>query len=172
VEALHCTNTLTDVGGPQYFECVEIFVAMWQRFFNIWTDSCQMTTTSVGYINLTLFILSSHNWLANCDLTSLYGQFKTAELSKPDVLPLVEAHGFIYRKAVFHVRDFRLPPQYIWVLHSFGMLRSVNWQLVTDVSGQTINPICKGQAVHSFSLEDGTDNLSRHVGKYLLAQVA
>jgi len=28
------------------------------------------------------------------------------------------------------------------------MLRSVDWGLVTDVSGQPISPILKGQAVH------------------------
>ena len=32
-------------------------------------------------------------------------------------------------------------------MHSSGMLRSVDWQLVTDVSGQRIGPILKGQAV-------------------------
>ena len=147
-------------------------ICIWQRFFNIWTDFCQMTATSVGYINLTLFILTNHNWLANCDLTSLYGQFNTAEFSKPDVLPLLEAHRFLYGKVIFHIRDFRLPSQYSWVLHSSGMLRSVNWQLVTDISGQIINPIFKGQAIHSLTLEDGTDNLSRNVGKYLPAQAA
>jgi len=52
------------------------------------------------------------------------------------------------------------------------MLRSVNWQLDTDVSGQTINPIFEGQAVHNLTLEDGTDNLSRNVGKCLPAQGA
>jgi len=28
------------------------------------------------------------------------------------------------------------------------MLRSVDWWLITDVSGQSIGPILKGQAVH------------------------
>ena len=32
-------------------------------------------------------------------------------------------------------------------MRSSGMLRSVDWQLVTDVSGQRICPILKGQAV-------------------------
>ena len=101
MEALSCRYKFIGVCGSRSFECVEIFVAMWQRFFNIWTDFCQMTTTSVGYLNLTLFILRSHNWLANCDLTSLCGQRNTAEFSKPDVLTLLEARGFLYKKAVF-----------------------------------------------------------------------
>ena len=47
------------------------------------------------------------------------------------------------------LRDFRLPPRYIWDLRSSRMLRSVDW--VTDVSGQPI-----GQ-----TLEDGTDSLAK-----------
>jgi len=42
---------------------------------------------------------------------------------------------------------------------SSGMLSSVFWQLLTDVSGQPIGPILKGQAVQ----EDGTDKLSLNV---------
>jgi len=38
------------------------------------------------------------------------------------------------------------------------MLRSVDWQLTTDV-GQDIRPIVEGQAVQ----EDGTDRLSGNV---------
>jgi hypothetical protein len=32
-------------------------------------------------------------------------------------------------------------------LRSSGVLRSVDWQVVTDVSGQPLGPTCKGQAV-------------------------
>jgi hypothetical protein len=37
------------------------------------------------------------------------------------------------------------------------MLRSVDWQLITDVSGRSIDPIFMDQAV-----QDGTDALSRN----------
>ena len=45
-------------------------------------------------------------------------------------------------------------------LRSSGALRSVDWKLLIDVSGQPIGHIFKGQA------EDGTDRLSRNVSKY------
>jgi hypothetical protein len=49
------------------------------------------------------------------------------------------------------------------------MLRRVDWYLVTDVSGQLIGPIFKGQAVKEgfvdcLSLEDKADRFSRNVG--------
>ena len=46
------------------------------------------------------------------------------------------------------------------------MLRRVDWWLVTDVSGQPISYIFKGQAVFLDCLtgEDRTDKLSRNVG--------
>ena len=55
-------------------------------------------------------------------------------------------------------------------LCSFGMLRCVEWLSVTDVSGQPIAPIFKGQVVQEFfaclTLEDGND-ISRNVGTVL-----
>jgi hypothetical protein len=42
---------------------------------------------------------------------------------------------------------------------SYGILRSVFRELLTDVSGQPIGSIVKGQAVQ----EDGTDKLSLNV---------
>jgi hypothetical protein len=49
-----------------------------------------------------------------------------------------------------------------------GTLCSVEWQSFTDVSGQRISPILKGQEVQGFlTLEDGTDRLYRNVGKGL-----
>jgi hypothetical protein len=39
--------------------------------------------------------------------------------------------------------DFRLPPRYKWDLRSSGMLRNVDWDLDTDVSGQSICPILR-----------------------------
>ena len=38
-----------------------------------------------------------------------------------------------------------------WGLHSSGMLRSADWQLVTDVSGQPVAPIVKCHAVNSLT---------------------
>jgi hypothetical protein len=55
-----------------------------------------------------------------------------------------------------------------WDLRSSGVLRGVVWQFYVDVSGQPNGPIFKGQEVQKFlTLEDGTDTLSRNVGKGL-----
>jgi hypothetical protein len=43
------------------------------------------------------------------------------------------------------MRDFRLPPRCRRYLRSSGMLRSVEWWFCTDVSGQRIGPVFKGQ---------------------------
>jgi hypothetical protein len=48
-------------------------------------------------------------------------------------------------------------------LRSFVILRSVEWQFLTDVSEQPIGPIFKGQAVQ----ENETNILSRKVGNKL-----
>jgi hypothetical protein len=40
--------------------------------------------------------------------------------------------------------------------------------VISDVSGQPIGPIFKGQPENCLTLEDGTDMLLRGVGKYLL----
>jgi hypothetical protein len=51
---------------------------------------------------------------------------------------------------------------------SSGILCSVEWEYFTDVSGQRIGPIFKGQDVHDYlTFEDGTDTLYRNVGKGL-----
>ena len=52
-------------------------------------------------------------------------------------------------ECVVLLRDFRLQPRFSWGLRSSAMLRSVGWSLVTDVSGQNMHPIFKGQRVHS-----------------------
>jgi hypothetical protein len=56
-------------------------------------------------------------------------------------------------------------------LYSSEMLHSVCLYLVTDLSGQHIDPTCKGQA-HALDdyliLEDVTDMLSRNVGNRLM----
>jgi hypothetical protein len=45
------------------------------------------------------------------------------------------------------------------------MLRSVDWQLVADVSGQLVGPIFKGQTVmECLTSEDGTNVLSQNLG--------
>jgi len=50
-------------------------------------------------------------------------------------------------------------------LYSFRILRSVEWQFLTDVSGEPNGSLLKGQG---FILKNGTDSLSRKVGKKLL----
>jgi len=61
----------------------------------------------------------------------------------------------IWRKIIsFHtiMCDFRLM---LWHKRRFcfsGILRGVDWQLFTDVSGQPISPIFKGQAVFCQSM--------------------
>ena len=45
------------------------------------------------------------------------------------------------------MRDFRLPPRCELYLRSFGTLRSVELQLLTDVSVHPRHPILKCQAV-------------------------
>jgi len=50
------------------------------------------------------------------------------------------------------------------VLRSSGMLRSVDRYLFTDVSGQSLSRL-QGSGSRPFILEDGTDRLSRNVGK-------
>jgi hypothetical protein len=71
------------------------------------------------------------------------------------------------------MHDCRLPPRRIWELRTSGVLRSVEWWFVTDVSGQPIESISKGQEMqifdYFFQLEDGTDTLSRNVGKEFLS---
>jgi len=60
------------------------------------------------------------------------------------------------------MRDFRLPLRCEWYLCSFGILSIVEGQFLTDVLGQPLGPILKGQV-----LQDETDRLSRNVGKKL-----
>ena len=63
------------------------------------------------------------------------------------------------------VRHFRVPPRSGWDMRSSGLLRSQQWQFFTDVSGQPIGTIGNQNRVKN--LEDGTDRLSRNVGKEL-----
>jgi hypothetical protein len=66
-----------------------------------------------------------------------------------------------------YLQYFSLPPRCKWDLRSYRMLCSVHRQLVTDVLGQPIGPIFKGQAVQQIldclTLQDGTDWLSWNV---------
>jgi hypothetical protein len=56
-------------------------------------------------------------------------------------------------------------------MRPYGILLGVDGEYHTDVSGQPIGPIFKGQVVFAFldylMLEDGTDRLSRSVGMEL-----
>jgi len=49
----------------------------------------------------------------------------------------------------------------------FWNFRQREWQFVTDVSGQSICHIFKGQSFHWLMFEDGNDRLSRNVGNNL-----
>jgi hypothetical protein len=53
-------------------------------------------------------------------------------------------------------RDFSVPTQSGRDLRSSAMLRSVDWWIVTDVSGQPLNSF--------LALEDGAHMFSRNVG--------
>jgi hypothetical protein len=46
--------------------------------------------------------------------------------------------------AIYPLHDIRLPSWYIWDMPSFVILRSLEWQFSTDVSGQLIGPIFRG----------------------------
>ena len=86
-------------------------------------------------------------------------------------------------RCAIHLRGFRLPLPCIWDLRSSGMLRSVGWYLVTEVSGHSVGPIVKGTAgqvecrkrmnqfpefsLDCFTLEYVTDRPARNVGKQL-----
>ena len=61
-----------------------------------------------------------------------------------------------------NMRDFRLSPQCSGVIRSSGMLHSVGWWLVSDVSG---NPIGGAylRVLDRLTLENGTDLLPRNV---------
>jgi len=62
------------------------------------------------------------------------------------------------------MRNIRLPARGELVLRSFGILSSVGWYFLIDVSGKKpINPVFKGH----LALEGGLDNLSRNVGEKL-----
>jgi len=66
-----------------------------------------------------------------------------------------------------NIRDVRL--------RSSGMLRSVDWYLVVDVSGQPMALNFNSQAVHflyRLTLEDRSDRLSRNVGNYVQINTA
>ena len=49
------------------------------------------------------------------------------------------------------------------------MLRSVDWQLVTDVSAQCVLQMyrCEAAFLDCLILEDGTNGLSRNIGNYI-----
>ena len=60
-----------------------------------------------------------------------------------------------------HIGDLMLPPGSLWELRFSGLLRSEQWQLFTDVSGQRIGPVFRGQQY----LADETNRFSRNVCK-------
>jgi hypothetical protein len=71
----------------------------------------------------------------------------------------------ICRLTAGKLRDFWLPPRYEWDRHSAGVLRSVDWWLFSDVSGQPTAP-------HSaLTLEVYADRLCRNVDSWLQINV-
>jgi hypothetical protein len=57
-------------------------------------------------------------------------------------------------------RDIRLPARYKWGLGYSSMWRSVDWQLITDVSEQPIGPFFRGQFYLAQVLNKTVDVLS------------
>ena len=61
------------------------------------------------------------------------------------------------------LRHFKLPSRCRWDLCSCGILRSVEWQCLTDVSGLPIRPMFTGKEIQAYifldllALVDGTD---------------
>jgi len=53
---------------------------------------------------------------------------------------------------MMNILDFTPSTRCKWGLRSSGMLHSVDWWLVTDVSGPPIGPIFKGQVVQAFQI--------------------
>ena len=56
----------------------------------------------------------------------------------------------ISHESMVRLREYRLPPLGRYGLRSSGLLRSVCWQMFTDVSKQSIRPIFKGKASQNF----------------------
>jgi len=75
-------------------------------------------------------------------------------------------YPFGYRHSLI-TNDFRVPPQCESGRHSPGMLSSVNWQFVTEESGQLLGSIL---FLECSSIEDGNCRLYRNVGKYQSTQ--
>ena len=67
------------------------------------------------------------------------------------------------------MRDFTLPSQSKCNLCSSGLLRSVWWKFLTDVSGQLIGLNFKGQEIFLYflTLENGTERVYQNVCKKL-----
>jgi hypothetical protein len=59
---------------------------------------------------------------------------------------------------------------FLWNLRSSGVLRSVEWQSFTDVSGKRIGPLFKGQEIflEFLTLEDGTETSVKEYHSTLL----
>jgi hypothetical protein len=70
---------------------------------------------------------------------------------------------------IINMPDFRLPRWCKWDLHCSGILCSIDWRFVTDISGQPIGPIFKGQAVQEECQEHlGTQVQRECCGRWLV----
>jgi hypothetical protein len=95
-----------------------IFIA-WLKFFVTFLSPCALIMTPC-----------QENWCSHHSVL----------LSIPTCMHTTMSHTFDIISETNILRHFRLPPPCSWGLRSSGMLRSVGWQLVTEVSGQPIDP--------------------------------
>jgi hypothetical protein len=69
-----------------------------------------------------------------------------------------------HKQKLNHGRGFRLPSRWEWHLHSSGMLHSLDWWLVADVSHNVSVTDC-------LTIQDGSETSSLNVGKYVTITV-
>jgi hypothetical protein len=79
--------------------------------------------------------------------------------------PVHISETLVIKKNCF-MRDLKLQPRFKGDLRSFGLLRSIEWQFRTDVSGQPLNPFfkCKSLQKDRSNVENCTIRLSQNVG--------
>jgi len=90
-----------------------------------------------SYHKQSLFAFTNYTWLlflieACCIICEMYINFTYFLRRRPPILQ--------------EMRHFSIPPWCSLCLRSCGILAGFGWQLVTDVSGQSIGPIFKGQS--------------------------
>jgi hypothetical protein len=121
---------ITQIRGP--FEWTEFFFKVFLVIF--FSVQCKLYPFS----DLIILIMSSLMWIR------VY-----------QVCVIQEAMVWIgiTQWRIINMHDYRLPWWCKWDLHSSGILCSRDWQFVTEVPGQPISPILKGQAVQEVCQE-------------------